>query len=231
MFEAPYFKNLKPATLVEVMAEILRSRKTEDAHLWAGLWDWANAQCLRDGQQITIEHLMEAIPSTVLAAMDTIALSAHFDDKLNPGRLTLSPSAQHLLRICGQNLTVPIGSIFNEETIYKVNEGVYGEVYSGITRGGRNESVYKLVPIEGTQTVNGVPQTRADEVATEVKISQRLNDLRDPDALNFTDGFCLLYRSVVLHGRYPARLQQVWEEWDIRNCKTVNLELNSIHLI
>lgn len=60
--------------------------------------------------------------------------------------------------------------------------------------------MFKIVPIEGSQLVNGAAQKRADEMAAEALISLTLSRLREPGATgpassnNVTSGFVQTYQ-------------------------------------
>ena len=111
----------------------------------------------------------------------------------------------------------------NLEDIYKVNEGVFGEVYAGTFEGSRDRSVYKVVPIEGTEKVNDEDQKRFDEIETEIRVSQRLNTLWNPNGLNYTEGFCHLFQARLVQGSYPRTLLSAWRDWHTENRKEITI--------
>lgn len=53
----------------------------------------------------------------------------------------------------------------------KIGEGVFGEVFM-LERPGEGRSVIKIIPIEGSQMVNGSVQKRYDEVLSELIITE-----------------------------------------------------------
>jgi len=127
----------------------------------------------------------------------------------------------HVLRACGQCEPIPIDLIFDSlDDVYKVNEGVFGEVYSGLFNGAHDESVYKVVPIEGNFRVNGEMQKRFEQIETEIRVSQRLNTLWSRQGRNATEGFCYLYRARVVIGAYPRVLLHAWKDWHYENSKS-----------
>lgn len=137
-----------------------------------------------------------------------------------------TPRSQ-VLRACGQCSSIPIQLIFSSlDGVYKVNEGVFGEVYGGTFNGGEDASVYKLVPIEGTEKVNDENQKRYEEIETEIRVSQRLNTLWNPQGRNYTEGFCYLYHARLLHGSYPSILLRAWRDWHAKNSKELKVCLS-----
>lgn len=78
-----------------------------------------------------------------------------------------------ILELCEQNFPIPINLIFGSlKGIHKVGEGVFGEVFIG--NFGHNDSirVFKVVPIEGSQRVNGEKQKTFSEIYPEIAISK-----------------------------------------------------------
>lgn len=76
-----------------------------------------------------------------------------------------------VLEMCIQKLPIPMNIIIQGlNNLNKVGEGVYGEVFIGefncVNR------VYKIVPIEGTEKVNGENQKTFSEIFPEIAISR-----------------------------------------------------------
>lgn len=51
----------------------------------------------------------------------------------------------------------------------KIGEGVYGEVF--LYEQGNTKSVIKIIPIEGSEYVNGEPQKKFHEILSEIVIA------------------------------------------------------------
>lgn len=79
----------------------------------------------------------------------------------------------------------------------------------------RSSYVLKIIPIEGSDEINGAQQKRFDEILQEVIISQELSDLRHTDN-NRTSGFVEVLNVRLVEGRYPAHLIDLWNDYDIR---------------
>lgn len=85
--------------------------------------------------------------------------------------ISLGASKKEVLSLCEQKALIPINCIFEElKIIQKVGEGVFGEVFLGQFNGQRR--VYKVVPIEGTERVNGEKQKTFCEIFPEIAISK-----------------------------------------------------------
>lgn len=96
----------------------------------------------------------------------------------------------------------------------KIGEGVFGEVFLNELRG-RNSYVLKIIPIEGTEEINGAQQKRFDEILQEVIISQELSALRHTER-NCSSGFVKVLNVRLVEGRYPANLLDLWNDFDTR---------------
>lgn len=94
----------------------------------------------------------------------------------------------------------------------KIGEGVFGEVFLNETSS-RSSYVLKIIPIEGTDEINGAQQKRFDEILQEVIISQELSALRNGDQ-NRSSGFVEVLNVRLIEGRYPSHLLDLWNEFD-----------------
>ncbi|XP_011309153.1 uncharacterized protein [Fopius arisanus] len=119
-----------------------------------------------------------------------------------------------VLERCNQMDSCPFSQMYPEEYLdncRKIGEGVYGEVF--LFDNGKERSVIKIIPIEGSDLVNGEPQKKFDEILSEIIIAKELHDLR-VNKINRTDGFVEVKNIRCLRGRYPDKLVNLWEMYD-----------------
>nr|XP_021329574.1 serine/threonine-protein kinase haspin isoform X4 [Danio rerio] len=94
----------------------------------------------------------------------------------------------------------------------KIGEGTFGEVFSTINDS--NESVaLKIIPVEGSQQVNGEHQKTFGEVLHEIIISKELSSLNLKE-FNKSDGFIGLNNLHCVRGCYPEALLKAWDKFD-----------------
>uniref|UniRef100_A0A672LSM2 Serine/threonine-protein kinase haspin n=1 Tax=Sinocyclocheilus grahami TaxID=75366 RepID=A0A672LSM2_SINGR len=94
----------------------------------------------------------------------------------------------------------------------KIGEGTFGEVFSTINDS--NETVaLKIIPVEGSQQVNGEQQKTFGEILHEIIISKELSCLNMKE-INKTDGFIGLNNLHCVRGRYPEALLKAWDKFD-----------------
>ncbi|KAL1282446.1 hypothetical protein QQF64_001249 [Cirrhinus molitorella] len=94
----------------------------------------------------------------------------------------------------------------------KIGEGTFGEVFSTINDS--NETVaLKIIPVEGSQQVNGEHQKTFGEILHEIIISKELSSLNTKE-VNKTDGFIGLNNLHCVCGRYPDDLLKAWDKFD-----------------
>lgn len=91
----------------------------------------------------------------------------------------------------------------------KIGEGVFGEVFM-YRVSPKKSVVLKIIPIEGTQLVNGEPQKKFEEILPEIIIAGELCNLRNGRDFN-TSGFVQLLRVRCVRGCYPEHLIDQWE--------------------
>ncbi|OXA46352.1 putative serine/threonine-protein kinase haspin [Folsomia candida] len=132
---------------------------------------------------------------------------------------------KEFLATCHQEYPIPMNNIFQEiKDIAKIGEGIFGEVYQGnvplLGEGGHGDTcnvasvVFKIVPIEGEEFVNGERQKKFEEVAPEVVITEKLGKLgENMSEPNVTGGYAKMYYSYLACGEYPANLVTAWNKW------------------
>ncbi|XP_075296642.1 serine/threonine-protein kinase haspin [Opisthocomus hoazin] len=92
----------------------------------------------------------------------------------------------------------------------KIGEGVFGEVFQIDSE--RGPVALKIIPIEGTERVNGEAQKSFGEILPEIIISKELSLLSE-ESVNRTVGFISLYSVHCVQGAYPKYLLQAWDEY------------------
>ncbi|XP_065502903.1 serine/threonine-protein kinase haspin [Caloenas nicobarica] len=92
----------------------------------------------------------------------------------------------------------------------KIGEGVFGEVFQVDSE--RGPVALKIIPIEGTERVNGEAQKSFGEILPEIIISKELSLLSE-GSVNRTDGFITLYSAHCVQGPYPKYLLEAWDKY------------------
>uniref|UniRef100_A0A8C3NQ80 Serine/threonine-protein kinase haspin n=1 Tax=Geospiza parvula TaxID=87175 RepID=A0A8C3NQ80_GEOPR len=92
----------------------------------------------------------------------------------------------------------------------KIGEGVFGEVFQIDSE--RGPVALKIIPIEGTEKVNGEAQKSFGEILPEVIISKELSLLSE-GSVNRTVGFISLYSVHCVQGAYPRYLLEAWDKF------------------
>uniref|UniRef100_A0A8C4J3F3 Serine/threonine-protein kinase haspin n=1 Tax=Dromaius novaehollandiae TaxID=8790 RepID=A0A8C4J3F3_DRONO len=92
----------------------------------------------------------------------------------------------------------------------KIGEGVFGEVFQ--THSERGPVALKIIPIEGTERVNGEAQKSFGEILPEIIISKELSLLSE-ESMNRTVGFISLYSVHCVQGAYPKHLLEAWDKY------------------
>uniref|UniRef100_A0A8D9B363 Serine/threonine-protein kinase haspin homolog n=1 Tax=Cacopsylla melanoneura TaxID=428564 RepID=A0A8D9B363_9HEMI len=114
-----------------------------------------------------------------------------------------------ILDICRQNDIVTFEDRYPTSLLKncrKIGEGVYGEVFK------LNDSVIKIMPIEGCEAVNGEDQKQFKEIFSEIMVTKETSDLQYRP-VNSTPCFTELLKCSCVKGRYPDRLVTLWEEF------------------
>lgn len=93
----------------------------------------------------------------------------------------------------------------------KIGEGVFGEVFQIDSK--RGPVALKIIPIEGTERVNGEAQKSFGEILPEIIISKELSLLSE-ESVNRTVGFVSLYSVHCVQGAYPKYLLEAWDKYD-----------------
>ncbi|XP_074746516.1 serine/threonine-protein kinase haspin [Strix uralensis] len=92
----------------------------------------------------------------------------------------------------------------------KIGEGVFGEVFQ--INSERGPVALKIIPIEGTERVNGEAQKSFGEILPEIIISKELSLLSE-ESVNSTVGFISLYSVHCVQGAYPKYLLKAWDKY------------------
>ncbi|XP_063258810.1 serine/threonine-protein kinase haspin [Prinia subflava] len=92
----------------------------------------------------------------------------------------------------------------------KIGEGVFGEVFQIDSE--RGPVALKIIPIEGTEKINGEAQKSFGEILPEVIISKELSLLSE-GSVNRTMGFISLYSVHCVQGAYPSYLLKAWDKF------------------
>uniref|UniRef100_A0A8C8SAH9 Serine/threonine-protein kinase haspin n=1 Tax=Pelusios castaneus TaxID=367368 RepID=A0A8C8SAH9_9SAUR len=92
----------------------------------------------------------------------------------------------------------------------KIGEGVFGEVFQ--TNSERGTVALKIIPVEGTEKVNGEAQKSFGEILPEIIISKELS-LLSQEVENRTVGFIGLYSVHCVQGAYPEHLLKAWDKY------------------
>ncbi|XP_068271906.1 serine/threonine-protein kinase haspin [Nyctibius grandis] len=92
----------------------------------------------------------------------------------------------------------------------KIGEGVFGEVFQIDSE--RGPVALKIIPIEGTERVNGEAQKSFGEILPEIIISKELSLLSE-ESVNRSVGFISLYSVHCVQGAYPKYLLEAWDKY------------------
>lgn len=119
-----------------------------------------------------------------------------------------------VLKRCGQSDILKFSEVFPDSSLMKcvkVGEGVYGEVFSRCLPDGQN-TVLKIIPIEGSCKINGEIQKLFQEILSEIVITMELSNLRDAEN-SCTSNFPELIGCYCVQGKYPLQLLELWEDF------------------
>ncbi|XP_072526162.1 uncharacterized protein haspin [Salminus brasiliensis] len=94
----------------------------------------------------------------------------------------------------------------------KIGEGTFGEVFSTINSSSQTVAL-KIIPVEGSEKVNGEVQKTFGEILHEIIISKELSSL-DSKENNKTNGFIGLNNLHCVQGCYPSALLKAWDKFD-----------------
>ncbi|XP_040287750.1 serine/threonine-protein kinase haspin [Bufo bufo] len=138
----------------------------------------------------------------------SLLLLSPFQSSLCTHELT---DAEKVLAECQQDEPIPFYQCLTRDQLrccQKVGEGVYGEVFR--TLRGEQHVALKVIPIEGSQKVNGEHQKSFAEILPEIIISKELSLLSDGEE-NQTSGFIQLHSAHCVQGSYPPELLSAWD--------------------
>ncbi|XP_069553603.1 uncharacterized protein haspin [Brachyistius frenatus] len=96
----------------------------------------------------------------------------------------------------------------------KIGEGTFGEVFSTTNASGDTVAL-KIIPIEGSEKVNGEDQKTFGEILHEIIISKELSSLKEKQH-NQTHGFIGLNDLHCVKGCYPPDLLNTWDTFNQR---------------
>ncbi|XP_076026351.1 uncharacterized protein haspin [Genypterus blacodes] len=96
----------------------------------------------------------------------------------------------------------------------KIGEGTFGEVFSTTNASGDTVAL-KVIPVEGSEQVNGEEQKTFGEILHEIIISKELSSLKEKQQ-NQTHGFIGLNDLHCVRGGYPPSFLQAWDAFDQR---------------
>uniref|UniRef100_A0AAV2LIR1 Serine/threonine-protein kinase haspin n=1 Tax=Knipowitschia caucasica TaxID=637954 RepID=A0AAV2LIR1_KNICA len=96
----------------------------------------------------------------------------------------------------------------------KIGEGTFGEVFSTTSGKPDGEIVaLKVIPVEGSEKVNGEEQKTFGEILHEIIISKELSCLKEKEN-NQTSGFIGLRDLHCVKGAYPPEFLKAWDKFD-----------------
>ncbi|XP_056224377.1 uncharacterized protein haspin [Seriola aureovittata] len=94
----------------------------------------------------------------------------------------------------------------------KIGEGTFGEVFSTTNASGDTVAL-KIIPVEGSEKVNGEDQKTFGEILHEIIISKELSSLKEKQH-NQTRGFIGLNDLHCVQGCYPPDFLNAWDTFD-----------------
>lgn len=127
--------------------------------------------------------------------------------------------AEKVYAECGQSRPLPWEECILPQRMkkcVKIGEGTFGEVFS--TKNAAGDTVaLKIIPLEGSEKVNGEDQKTFGEILHEIIISKELSSLKDKQQ-NQTHGFIGLNGLHCVQGCYPPDFLRAWDTFDQQKC-------------
>ncbi|KAK5899562.1 hypothetical protein CesoFtcFv8_009026 [Champsocephalus esox] len=123
--------------------------------------------------------------------------------------------AEKVYAECGQHHTLPWEECILPQRMkqcVKIGEGTFGEVFSTTNASG-DKVALKVIPVEGSEKVNGQDQKTYGEILHEIIISKDLSSLKDKQQ-NKTNGFIGLDDLHCVQGCYPPDFMNAWDTFD-----------------
>ncbi|XP_026160265.1 serine-rich adhesin for platelets isoform X2 [Mastacembelus armatus] len=144
--------------------------------------------------------------------------------------------AQKVYAECGQQCPLPWEACIlpnRMKKCVKIGEGTFGEVFSTTNASGDTVAL-KIIPVEGSEKVNGEDQKTFGEILHEIIISKELSSLKEKQQ-NQTHSFIGLNDLHCVQGCYPPDFLDAWDRFDQQkgseNDRPDFFEKNQIFLI
>nr|XP_019956029.1 PREDICTED: serine/threonine-protein kinase haspin [Paralichthys olivaceus] len=125
--------------------------------------------------------------------------------------------AEKVYAECGQKLPLPWEDCIlphRMKRCVKIGEGTFGEVFSTTNASGDTVAL-KIIPVEGSEKVNGETQKIFGEILHEIIISKELSSLKEKET-NQTHSFIGLNDLHCVRGCYPPDFLNAWDKFDQR---------------
>ncbi|XP_034713945.1 serine/threonine-protein kinase haspin isoform X1 [Etheostoma cragini] len=123
--------------------------------------------------------------------------------------------AEKVYAECGQQCPLPWEECIlphRMKRCVKIGEGTFGEVFSTTNASGDTVAL-KIIPVEGSEKVNGEDQKTLGEILHEIIISKELSSLKEK-LQNKTHGFIGLNDLHCVQGCYPPDFLNAWDIFD-----------------
>ncbi|XP_059190722.1 uncharacterized protein haspin [Centropristis striata] len=144
-----------------------------------------------------------------LLGSDTPVMCEDEDEELS--------DAEKVYAECGQQRPLPWEECIVPQRMkrcVKIGEGTFGEVFSTTNASGDTVAL-KIIPLEGSEKVNGEDQKSFGEILHEIIISKELSSLKEKQQ-NMTQGFIGLKDLHCVQGCYPPDFMKAWDTFDQR---------------
>ncbi|XP_018551377.1 LOW QUALITY PROTEIN: uncharacterized protein haspin [Lates calcarifer] len=123
--------------------------------------------------------------------------------------------AEKVYAECGQQRPLPWEECIlphRMKRCVKIGEGTFGEVFSTTNASGDTVAL-KIIPVEGSEKVNGENQKTFGEILHEIIISKELSSLKEKEQ-NQTHSFIGLNDLHCVRGCYPTDFLNAWDTFD-----------------